>query len=189
MKMYKIIESENKEIVIFEKNIGNEKVDKNQNLQNILNSFNIKDILKENIFLIITNGLYLLFKMIFETLEKVFKDENSNIDDVFNKIEIHNDILSKLNESKRNLKEKIKNLYSIFKDLRKENINHYVLYIRTNSENLKDTDFFQINSIINNSENIEELKENINEFTDIINLKNEISNILSKNTYFFGANL
>ena len=54
---------------------------------------------------------------------------------------------------------------------------------------MKDTDFFQINSIINNSENIEELKENINEFTDIINLKNEIRNILSKNTYFFGDNL
>ena len=182
-------ESQNDEIITFEKKEGYEKIDKNQNLQKILNSFNIKDISKENIFLIITNGPYLLFKIIFEILEKVLKDENQNIYDIENKIEEHNDILTKLCESKRNLKEKVKNLYSLFKDLRKENINHCVLYIGTNSENLKDTDFFQINSIINNSENIEELKENINEFTDIINLKNEIRNILSKNTYFFGANL
>ena len=171
-------ESQNDEIITFEKKEGYEKIDKNQNLQKILNSFNIKDISKENIFLIITNGPYLLFKIIFEILEKVLKDENQNIYDIENKIEEHNDILTKLCESKRNLKEKVKNLYSLFKDLRKENINHCVLYIGTNSENLKDTDFFKMNSIITNSENKEELKENINEFTDIIRLKNGIIDML-----------
>ncbi len=172
-------ESQNDEIITFEKKEGYEKIDKNQNLQKILNSFNIKDISKENIFLIITNGPYLLFKIIFEILEKVFKDENQNINDVYNKIEEHNDILTKLCESKRNIKEKVKNLYSLFKDLREENINYCVLYIGTNSENLKDTDFFRMNSTITSSENKEELKENINEFTDIIRLKNGIINMLS----------
>ena len=117
------------------------------------------------------------------------------------KVNEHNDILSKLTESQKTIKKKIENLYNLFSDLRNKNINYCVLYIGTNSENLKDDEFFKIGSIISEKnyekkiekndrksiekknekifEEKEEFEENIKEFIEIMKIKTGIRNILN----------
>jgi len=162
----------NKEII--------KKNEKDKNLQIILKSFDLNDISKENIFILITNGPYLLFRIIFKILDDILdKDNQDNIlDDLEKEINTQNDILSQLTESKKNIKEKVFHLYNIFKDLRKNNINHCVLYIGSNSENMKDDEFFQNREILQNKEKNEQFTENIKEFKEIIKIKKGIRNML-----------
>ena len=172
----------------------------NSDLQSILKSFNIKDISKNNIFLFITSGPYLLFRIIFDILNELFKIEKEDFvfeDYIKEKINKHNNILSNLIETKKNIIKNVENLYHFFSDLRNRKINHCVLYIGTNSENLKDDEFFKIVSIINKKDNKsvgqedkniveeKEFNENIKEFNEIINLKNGIRNILSIKDDFY----
>ena len=156
------------------------KNEKNENLQIILKSFDLNDISKENIFILITNGPYLLFRIIFKILDDILeKDNHDNIlDDLEKEINIQNDILSQMTESKKNIKEKVFHLYNIFKDLRENNVNHWVLYIGSNTENMKDLEFFQNREIIQNKEKNEQFTENINEFKEIIKIKKGIRNML-----------
>ena len=165
--------------ITIKKKVKNEN-EKEKNKQIILKSFDLKDISNENIFILITNGPYLLFRIIFKILDELLKTDNHyNInDDIEKEINTQNDILSQLTESKRNIKEKVSHLYQIFKDLRKNKVNHCVLYIGTNSENIKDDEFFQNREIIKNKEKIEEFSENINEFKEIIKIKKGIRNML-----------
>ena len=48
----------------------------NIDLQNILNTFGLKDISKDNIFIILTNGSYLLFKIVFDTTNELLKRDD-----------------------------------------------------------------------------------------------------------------
>ena len=174
-----------------------------QDLEDILKSLNLKDISKNNIFILITNGPYLLFRIIFDILNELFKNKKNNFDEEYlkEKVNEYNDILSKFTESQKTIKKKIENLYNLFSDLRNKNINHCVLYIGSNSENLKDDEFFKRGSIISEKnyekkieknerksiekknekifEEKEEFEENIKEFIEIMKIKTGIRNILN----------
>ena len=154
--------------------------EKDKNIQEILKSYDLNDTSKENIFILITNGPYLLFRIIFKILDDLLKTNNHDniLDDIEKQINTQNDILSQLTESKKNIKEEVFHLYNIFKDLRENNVNHCVLYIGSNSENMKDDEFFQNQEIIKNKEKNEQFTENINEFEEIIKIKNGIRNVL-----------
>ena len=151
----------------------------NIDLQNILNTFGLKDISKDNIFIILTNGSYLLFKIVFDTTNELLKRDDFDGNYLKKQIEKYDNILKSLTDSKKNIFEKIKNLYYIFRNLRKKNIHHCVMYLGTNSENLKDNDIFKnMESIKNDAKN----KENSKDFCDFIvikKLKDGIVNMLS----------
>ena len=117
-----------------EKSISSKK-----DLEGILKSFYLKDISNNNIFLLITNGPYLLFRIIFNILNEILSAQKDIFDKQYveNKIQEYNNILTKLTESNKSIFKKIEDLYNLFSNLRKNNINHCVLYIGTNSENMK----------------------------------------------------
>ena len=100
----------------------------------------MKDISKDNIFIILTNGPYLLFKIVFDITNELLKRNNFDDNYLKQQIEKYETIFKNLTDSKKNIFEKIKNLYLIFLNLRKKNIHHCVMYLGTNSENLKDND-------------------------------------------------
>ena len=162
--------SENSEKVIDKTNID---------LQKILKSFELKDISKDNIFIILTNGPYLLFKIVFDITNELLKRNNFDDNYLKQQIEKYETIFKNLTDSKKNIFEKIKNLYLIFLNLRKKNIHHCVMYLGTNSENLKDDNIFKNVELI---ENNMKYKENSKEFYDFVvikKLKNGIANMLS----------
>ena len=162
--------SENSEKVIDKTNID---------LQKILKSFELKDISKDNIFIILTNGPYLLFKIVFDITNELLKRNNFDDNYLKQQIEKYETIFKNLTDSKKNIFEKIKNLYIIFLNLRKKNIHHCVMYLGTNSENLKDDNIFKNVELI---ENNMKYKENSKEFYDFVvikKLKNGIVNMLN----------
>ena len=151
----------------------------NINLQNILKTFELKDISKDNIFIILTNGSYLLFKIVFDIIHKLLEKDYFDGDYLKEQIEKYDNIFKSLTDSKKNILEKIKNLYSIFLNLRKKNIYHCVMYLGTNSENLKDNDIFKNVELMKNDIKNKENPKDFNDFIVIKKLKNGIVNMLS----------
>ena len=85
----------------------------NIDLQNILNTFGLKDISKDNIFIILTNGSYLLFKIVFDTTNELLKKDDFDENYLKKQIEKYDNILKNLTDSKKIYLKKLK-IYIIF---------------------------------------------------------------------------
>jgi len=151
----------------------------NIDLQNILKTFGLKDISKDNIFIILTKGPYLLFKIVFDIINELLKSDNFDDNYLKQQIEKYDNIFKNLSDSKKNIFEKIKNLYCIFLNLRKKTIHHCVMYLGTNSENLKDNEIYKNVELIKNDVKNKENSKDFCDFIVIKKLKNGIANMLS----------
>jgi len=181
------LKQENKYIYLIK--ILNE-IRKNQNLpifndENIkveLNALNIEDYTKESIFILITNGSFFTFKFTIDILSEIFKkqDESDNLDV---KIFINKKI-SDLNNTNNFIKiekdfeaedliNRIYEIYNIFKNLRKENIKHCLMYI--GEENSKKNE----ESILSFKKYISENNNNQKNLDDIL-FKTQIEKIIKE---------
>lgn len=167
-------------------------------MKSIINDIKINDNSLNNIFMIITNGSYLLITFTFNLVERLINKNNKELDEKLmnEEIEQNKECLEHfLGHKMVYYPQLIVFIYKLFNDLRENSIKFFIMYINDKSENILDIyysknknklSFWKLidkknyNFININNENIllGKKEENENDLEDIFNLRNEIKNIL-----------
>ena len=175
-----------------------------EEINKLINSFDLQDISLNNIFMIISNGSYLLFKFTFSLIDKLLKKDMNKIDlELLGKeINDNKEDLEDLLEGKIYIYPKlIQILYKFFKELRNNNIRHFIMYVGNKSENIVDlylskkkdkkplfkTNENNDNKCSNNKKNLHKENKNdeeMSELENIIELRKSIKNILDTKKKF-----
>jgi len=158
----------------------------------LFESLMIDNINNDNIFILITDGSYILLKIAFEIVNdilKIKKNEDENENDtrslIKNEIEAKKNTINNIIGNKFNyLENLIYNFYQILNSLRKNNIRHCILYLgeETGNEYEEAMLLFSKNSLnINKTDNDEDIIINYNMkkyIKELISLRGELINQL-----------